>query len=133
MPADHHGRGAGFWLPRGWCSTGKSESHTGLQLKDLVDDQVNERDYGTSSEYVRELIWREKDRLKLRGLLLEGATSASTTPADNAYYDRLAELSQACCVFRFDLLRPLQWARADFHEVGVIGLQAEELLPALDG
>jgi antitoxin ParD1/3/4 len=58
-------------------------------LKDFVDEQVNERGYGTSSEYVRELIRKDKDRLKLRGLLLEGATSAPTKPVDGAYFDNL--------------------------------------------
>ncbi len=58
-------------------------------LKDFVDEQVNERGYGTSSEYVRELIRKDQDRLKLRGLLLEGAASAPTKPVDDAYFDRL--------------------------------------------
>ena len=58
-------------------------------LKDFVDEQVNERGYGTSSEYVRELIRKDQGRLKLRGLLLEGAASAPTKPVDDAYFDRL--------------------------------------------
>jgi antitoxin ParD1/3/4 len=58
-------------------------------LKDFVDEQVNERGYGTSSEYVRELIRKDKDRLRLRGLLLAGAESAPTKPVDEAYFDRL--------------------------------------------
>lgn len=58
-------------------------------LKDFVDEQVNERGYGTSSEYVRELIRKDQDRLKLRGLLLEGAASAPTKPVDDAYFERL--------------------------------------------
>jgi len=58
-------------------------------LKDFVDEQVNERGYGTSSEYVRELIRKDKDRLRLRGLLLAGAESAPTKPVDGAYFDRL--------------------------------------------
>ncbi|MEZ5533279.1 MAG: type II toxin-antitoxin system ParD family antitoxin [Steroidobacteraceae bacterium] len=58
-------------------------------LKDFVDRQVSERGCGTSSEYVRELIRNDEDRLKLRGLLLDGATSAPTRPADAAYFDKL--------------------------------------------
>jgi antitoxin ParD1/3/4 len=58
-------------------------------LKDFVDEQVNERGYGTSSEYVRELIRKDKDRLKLRGLLIEGAASAPTKPVDATYFDSL--------------------------------------------
>ncbi|MFO1509038.1 MAG: hypothetical protein U1F31_04635 [Steroidobacteraceae bacterium] len=34
-----------------------------------------QRGYGTSSEYVRELIRKDKGRLQLRGLLLAGASS----------------------------------------------------------
>jgi antitoxin ParD1/3/4 len=58
-------------------------------LKSFVDAQVSERGYGTSSEYVRELIRKDHDRQQLRGLLLAGAASASTAPVDEAYFDRL--------------------------------------------
>jgi antitoxin ParD1/3/4 len=58
-------------------------------LKDFVDEQVNEGGYGTSSEYVRELIRKDKDRLRLRGLLFAGAASAPTKSVDEAYFDRL--------------------------------------------
>ena len=58
-------------------------------LKSFLDDQVERRGYGTSSEYVRELIRKDKDRLRLRGLLLAGAESAPTKPVDEAYFDRL--------------------------------------------
>jgi len=37
------------------------------QLKAFVDEQVGQRGYGTSSEYVRELIRKDQDRLMLRG------------------------------------------------------------------
>jgi antitoxin ParD1/3/4 len=60
-------------------------------LKSFVDEQVNERGYGTSSEYVRELIRREQDRAQLRGLLLAGAASVPTAPVDKAYFDGLRE------------------------------------------
>jgi antitoxin ParD1/3/4 len=60
-------------------------------LKAFVDEQVSQRGYGTSSEYVRELIRRDKDRLQLRNLLLAGASSAPTAPAKDAYFDSLRE------------------------------------------
>ncbi|HMC15623.1 MAG TPA: type II toxin-antitoxin system ParD family antitoxin [Albitalea sp.] len=44
-------------------------------LKSFVDEQVTQRGYSTSSEYVRELIRKDQDRSSLRGLLIEGATS----------------------------------------------------------
>jgi antitoxin ParD1/3/4 len=55
-------------------------------LKTFVDEQVAGRGYGTSSEYVRELIRRDQDRQRLRGLLLEGASSPMGEPADEAYF-----------------------------------------------
>jgi antitoxin ParD1/3/4 len=58
-------------------------------LKDFVDEQVASRGYGTSSEYVRELIRRDQDRQRLRGLLLEGAASAPDVVADEAWFDGL--------------------------------------------
>jgi antitoxin ParD1/3/4 len=58
-------------------------------LKSFVDEQVNQGGYGTSSEYVRELIRKDQDRVQLRGLLLAGAASAPAAPADPAYFEGL--------------------------------------------
>jgi len=58
-------------------------------LKSFVDEQVAQRRYGTSSEYVRELIRKDQDRQQLRGLLLAGAASTPTEPAGQAYFDAL--------------------------------------------
>jgi antitoxin ParD1/3/4 len=58
-------------------------------LKSFVDEQVAARGYSTSSEYVRELIRKDQERERLRGLLLDGAASAPTTPADDAYFGAL--------------------------------------------
>lgn len=60
-------------------------------LKSFVDEQVTRRGYGTSSEYVRELIRRDQDRQHLRGLLLAGGASAPATPADDAWFGALRE------------------------------------------
>ena len=57
--------------------------------KSFVDKQVNQRGYGTSSEYVRELIRMDQDRLRLRGLLLDGASSAAAEPVGPAYFEKL--------------------------------------------
>ena len=64
-------------------------------LKSFVDDQVAERGYGTSSEYVRELIRADQDRQRLRGLLLDGAASSATGAADKAYFDDLRRRARA--------------------------------------
>ncbi len=58
-------------------------------LKEFVDEQVERRGYGTSSEYIRELIRRDHDKTKLRDLLLEGATSAPGQVLDKNYFDVL--------------------------------------------
>lgn len=59
------------------------------RLRDFVDEQVAERGFGTSSEYVRELIRRDQERLRLRALLLEGGESSASGRADAAYFEAL--------------------------------------------
>ena len=59
-------------------------------LKSFVDQQVSTRGYGTSSEYVRELIRKDQDRLRLRNLLLAGAESElGPSPFTPDYFDSL--------------------------------------------
>lgn len=58
-------------------------------LKSFVDEQVQMRGFGTSSEYLRELIRKDQDRLHLRGLLMAGAESPPAAPADAAYFAAL--------------------------------------------
>lgn len=58
-------------------------------LKSLVDEQVRERGYGTSSEYIRELIRRDIERQHLRRLLLDGAASQPGDAVDASYFDGL--------------------------------------------
>lgn len=60
-------------------------------LKAFVDEQVGLRGYGTSSEYLRELIRRDQDRVQLRGLLLAGASSPSTQAVDASYFNALRD------------------------------------------
>jgi len=63
-------------------------------LKAFIDRQVSERGYGTSSECIRELVRRDRDRQQLRGLLMEGASSPSTEPVDDRYFDNLRDRAQ---------------------------------------
>ncbi|WP_443192605.1 type II toxin-antitoxin system ParD family antitoxin [Pseudomonas indica] len=58
-------------------------------LKSFVDEQVGQRGYSTSSDYIRELIRKDQDRQHLRGLLLAGAESAPTAPVDGDYFESL--------------------------------------------
>jgi antitoxin ParD1/3/4 len=58
-------------------------------LKAFVDQQVEDGHYGTSSEYVRELIRRDQERTRLRNLILEGAASPPVGYWDDAYFARM--------------------------------------------
>lgn len=58
-------------------------------LKRFVDEQVSQRGYGTSSEYVRELIRKDQDRQRLRNLLIASAESTPAAPADSEYFESL--------------------------------------------
>ncbi|WP_420383367.1 type II toxin-antitoxin system ParD family antitoxin [Novosphingobium sp.] len=60
-------------------------------LKSFVDQQVAQHGYGTSSEYMRELIRKDQDRQHLRNLLLDGASSPATAPVDAAYFQELRD------------------------------------------
>ncbi len=60
-------------------------------LKSFVDEQISGRGFGTSSEYVRELIRKDQEHLQLRGLLLAGASSEAASPADTAYFAGLRD------------------------------------------
>ncbi len=60
-------------------------------LKAFVDEQVSQRGYGTSSEYLRELIRKDQDRQALRSLLMDGLHSNPTQVADASYFNSLRE------------------------------------------
>jgi antitoxin ParD1/3/4 len=61
-------------------------------LMAYVDERVSSGGYGTSSDYVRELIEREQSGVDhLRQLLLEGAASPIEGPIDDAFFESLHE------------------------------------------
>ncbi len=60
-------------------------------LREFVDQQVQRAGYGTSSEYVRDLIRRDQERERLRGLLLMGAASRPVGNADEDYFSSLRD------------------------------------------
>ena len=64
-------------------------------LKEYVDEQATSGGYGSSSEYVRELIRRDQERTQLRRLLLDGAESALGRTANAAYFSDLRSLVSA--------------------------------------
>jgi antitoxin ParD1/3/4 len=60
-------------------------------LKSFVDVQVTHRGYGTSSEYVRELIRKDQQAQQLRALLLAGAGSPAQEEITPAYFEALRQ------------------------------------------
>ena len=64
-------------------------------LRDFIDSQVVQAGYGTSSEYVRELIRRDQDRVQLRALLMDGARSPLTGEGDARYFAGLRQRIKA--------------------------------------
>jgi antitoxin ParD1/3/4 len=62
-------------------------------LKSFVDEQVEKRGYGTSSEYVRELIRKEQDAEQMRALLTKGAKSPVVGQMDDGWFDELRQRS----------------------------------------
>ena len=58
-------------------------------LKAFIDEQVVRRGFETGDEYVRELIREDQQRQRLRGLLLEGGTSAPGRAINADYFERL--------------------------------------------
>lgn len=64
-------------------------------MKSFVDEQVSQRGYGTSSEYLRDLIRRDQDRQRLRGLLLAGAAAPVVQEATPGYFNALRQQVRA--------------------------------------
>ena len=61
------------------------------ELKQFIDAQVSEHGYGSSSEYLRELIRKQRDVEKLRNLLLEGANSGPGELVTEETFKRMRE------------------------------------------
>ena len=59
-------------------------------LRSFVDTQVTEGDYTSSSEYVRDLLRKEQDRVRLRRMILDGGASPlGEKPLDAEYFENL--------------------------------------------
>lgn len=59
------------------------------EMKRFVDQQVREGAYAGSSEYVRELIRKDRELAKFRALLDAGAVSPVEGNLDAAWFDAL--------------------------------------------
>lgn len=60
-------------------------------LRSFVEEKVAQGGYGTSSEYVRELIRKDQERTHLRDLLLAGAQSPPAVTVNGAYFKGLRQ------------------------------------------
>jgi antitoxin ParD1/3/4 len=58
-------------------------------LKSFVDEQVSKHGYATNSEYIRELIRADRDRQRVRKLLIAGAASDTSAAVDESYFHSL--------------------------------------------
>jgi antitoxin ParD1/3/4 len=65
-------------------------------VEKFVDSQVSEGDYMSSSEYVRDLLRKEQDQVRLRDLILEGAaTPLNEKPLDAEYFEKFRKRARA--------------------------------------
>ncbi len=60
-------------------------------LKAFVDEQVEKRGYGNSSEYLLELIRKEQDAERVRVLLTKGTTSPAVGLMNKEWLDSLRQ------------------------------------------
>ena len=59
------------------------------ELKEFVDHRIESEGYGSSSEYMRELIRRDRDRVQFRQYLIEGIRAKPAGRMDKAYFTNL--------------------------------------------
>ncbi|MFD3595978.1 type II toxin-antitoxin system ParD family antitoxin [Nocardia sp. NPDC058640] len=60
-------------------------------MQAFVDEQVARRGYHSCSDYICELIDRERNRTQLRKILLAGAEPGPADAGDDAYFDGLRD------------------------------------------
>jgi antitoxin ParD1/3/4 len=60
-------------------------------LKAFVDEQVAARGYASASDYLSDLVRREQEVQRFRGLIQEGLDSEPGEIVDDAWFDALRE------------------------------------------
>jgi antitoxin ParD1/3/4 len=65
------------------------------ELKQFIDAQVSEHGYGSTSEYLRDLVRKQRDVEKLRSVLLGGVKSGPATPMEPDFFDKMRERAHA--------------------------------------
>ncbi|MCB1559729.1 MAG: type II toxin-antitoxin system ParD family antitoxin [Xanthomonadales bacterium] len=61
------------------------------ELKAYVDTRIKAEGFGSNSEYMRELIRRDRDREQFRQYLLDGVASKPAGRMDAAYFANLRQ------------------------------------------
>ncbi len=64
------------------------------ELKAYVDQRIRAEGFGSNSEYMRELIRRDRDREQLRQYLLDGVSAKPAGRMDAAYFATLRKQVQ---------------------------------------
>ena len=64
------------------------------ELKQFVDQRIQSEGYGSSSEYLRELIRRDRDRAQFRQYVLDGMQSPLQGCVDASYFESLRQRVQ---------------------------------------
>ena len=64
------------------------------ELKQFVDQRLQSEGYGTSSEYLRELIRRNRDCAQFRQYVLDGMQSPLLGRVDASYFESLRQQVQ---------------------------------------
>lgn len=64
------------------------------ELKAFVDAQVAAQGYTSSSEYLRELIRKQRDVGNLRSMLLEGFNSGPGQVADELFFAEVRDVAE---------------------------------------
>ena len=63
-------------------------------MRAYVDARVASGHYGNTSEYLRELIRKQRDVEKLRQMLLDGANSGPAQPADATFFAEMRDIAE---------------------------------------
>lgn len=59
------------------------------ELRHFVDEQAAAHGFGTSGEYIRELIRCDQERVLLRNMLMEGAASTRGSALNSEHFESL--------------------------------------------
>ena len=66
------------------------------ELRSFIDDQVSEGGYSSTSEYLREIVRKERERARIRELLLDGGASPQSDTVWNVeHFEKMRQRIKA--------------------------------------